>query len=235
MNFTSTGLSKIVWLLIPMAIVAWFAEWRKNQQLHAELTALGMPSQQGAALRAENRRLLQAQPTPADWEALQQASSEPATAAVVTSENSTGSPTTVSSWRNAGRGTPAAALETGLWAAANGEIGQLAGMLWFNRASNAKAEALWASLPPAARAGHPSPEALIALLMAKDLPLGALQLLGETGRGPDHTVVRARLQGNDGLTRDHNFTLRRGPGGWDVMVSESAIERYRALLRAPSP
>ena len=43
-------------------------------------------------------------------------------------------------WKNVGRATPAAAVETALWAAAGGELNTLAGMMYLNTEGRAKVE-----------------------------------------------------------------------------------------------
>jgi hypothetical protein len=65
-------------------------------------------------------------------------------------------------WRNAGGATAAAALETVLWAAAGGEVEEFAKRIRFDAAARTAALALLQSLPPAERARHASPEALMA-------------------------------------------------------------------------
>jgi hypothetical protein len=81
------------------------------------------------------------------------------------------------SWQNRGQATPAAAIETALWAAAGGDLAALQNLLLLDDALRVKADALRARLPAASRATYASAEHLISAFATKSLPLGDAQLV----------------------------------------------------------
>lgn len=136
-----------------------------------------------------------------------------------------------SEWKNAGRGTPTAAVETVLWAAVGGDIDVLADAISLDAGARAKAEMLLAGLPPAARAHYASPEKLVALFTAKDVPVGAsMRVVARPSAPADDAKVTLVLQGET-ATRAIELTLRQRDGNWRLVVPESAVEKYGEALK----
>jgi hypothetical protein len=142
-----------------------------------------------------------------------------------------------SEWKNAGRATPVAATETFLWAAAGGDIDILAAMLNLPPATRSKADAILAQLAPELREQYGTPERLIALLTARDVPLGKAGILNEpseTAEGVSAVVLK--VQTPEGLSRTFPLVMRRGNDGWQVYVPSQVVENYGAkLLGQPLP
>lgn len=136
-----------------------------------------------------------------------------------------------SAWQNAGRATPKAALETALWAAVGGDIDVLAATISLEGGARARAEAILADLPAAERARYASPEQLVALFTARDVPVGAsMRLLPRAGSREGEAGITLVLQGET-ATRSLELTLRQRDGAWQLVVPESAVEKYGAMLK----
>lgn len=136
-------------------------------------------------------------------------------------------------WQNAGRATPEAALETGLWASVNGDIDTLTGLLLFDAEARNEAAALFAGLPAALQQEFVSPERLVAVLAAKDVPLGSATILNHYTVAKD-TKALVQIFDADNKHRMALLSLRPDEGGWRFVVPANAVKRYAAWLRAPA-
>lgn len=135
-------------------------------------------------------------------------------------------------WRNRGRATASAALETAMWAAAGGDVATLAEMLEFEPAARTKAAALLAGLPDTIRAQCSTPEQLVALLGANDVPLGEALISGSETGEESETVRRVQVSEGEGRIKRATIRLRREGDLWRLVVPERAIDRYAAILKA---
>jgi hypothetical protein len=135
-------------------------------------------------------------------------------------------------WRNAGAATPDAAFETALWAAAGGDIEALAAMLALDAAARTKTDELLARLPAQLRNELGTPERLIALLTAKDVPLGSARITG-TFPLPSETKLVTQLIDADGQEKSAMFSLQAEGGRWRLIVPTDVVEKYGAWLHAP--
>ena len=133
-------------------------------------------------------------------------------------------------WTNAGRATPAAALETTLWAAAGGDVDVLASGLVFDAQARAKAEAIFAGLPDGVRARYGSPERLIAMLTARDVPLEGAHIIDTKARKGNLAGLGAQLLDASGTTRMVFLVLRQDGPEWKLVVPTSAVEKYARML-----
>ena len=136
-------------------------------------------------------------------------------------------------WQNAGRATPEATLETGLWASVNGDIDTLTGLLLFDPEARNEAGALFARLPAALQQEFVSPERLVAVLAAKDVPLGSAAILNQYPAEKE-TKVAVQIFDADNKHRMALLSLRPDEGGWRFVVPANAVKRYAAWLRAPA-
>jgi hypothetical protein len=137
------------------------------------------------------------------------------------------------SWRNAGRSTPEAVLETTLWAAAGGDVETLTGCLWLDPSARERAEALFAGLPEQARREFGTPERLLASMTVADILLGNARILGEYPEA-DGTELVVRLENVSGRSRNVLLTLRRHGSDWSLAMPGAIVERYAAKLRRPA-
>jgi len=135
-------------------------------------------------------------------------------------------------WQNLGAATPAAAFETTLWASAGGDIDALAGLLALDPEARTEAAALFAQLPANLRQEFGSPERLVAVLTAKDVPLGSATILGQYP-SPTDTKVSALIFDAEGNQKISLFSLRLEGDRWQLVVPGNAVKRYAAWLQAP--
>lgn len=136
-------------------------------------------------------------------------------------------------WQNAGRATPEATLETGLWASVNGDIDTLSSLLLFDAEARNEAAALFARLPATLQQEFVSPERLVAVLAAKDVPLGSAAILNQYSVG-NETKVTTQIFDTDGNHKMAVLSLRSDEAGWRFVVPANAVKRYASWLRAPA-
>ena len=141
-------------------------------------------------------------------------------------------PLPASAWKNAGSATPAAALETVLWAAAGGEVEALARLLRFDAGVQARLDALFVGLPESVRTEYSTPERLVAALTARDVPLGKAKLFDTKAElNGDRRVVVQLYEPEGKAPRGVLFSLRPEGGTWGLVVPASAVEKYAAMLK----
>ena len=138
-----------------------------------------------------------------------------------------------SAWKNSGRSTPTTAIETLLMAADGGDVDTLAASILLDDEAREKAQAILDRLPEAARATYGTPEKLIALLMARDADIRAMQVLSENQANND-ALVNVRLQKGDGKTKDEGYSFRRDGDGWRMVIPGKAVEKYGKKLSEPA-
>ena len=134
-------------------------------------------------------------------------------------------------WRNAGRDTPAATVETMLWAAAGGDVEHIGDTLALTTEAREKANALLASLPADIREGYANAENFIAMLTAKQAPMGSAAVVAEVPY-PEGTILVTNFKDFYGNAHVVALALRTDGNGWRIDVPPSAIERYASVIRA---
>jgi hypothetical protein len=136
-------------------------------------------------------------------------------------------------FRNVGRDTPRAAFQTLVWAAMKGDEQALAGALTMPDSARQKADALLARLPDDARKRYPNAESLAAIAVAGEmLKGGAIELPGHTLTDVTNAIVQIRTQGG---AKEVKLPMRLGPGGWQFVVPERAIDAIARRLVEGSP
>jgi hypothetical protein len=257
-------------LLLPAALPAlalvaglWIHERSVTRALDAELSAARAQHRELVALESERNRLRALLPGADELASLRASLSErdrlagELAARETISKSSTlplGTSKPWRSWETHGSSTPGAALETALWAAAGGDTQAFATLIELDPSAREKAARLLAQLPPDTRRTYASPEALVASVSMKNIPLGDAQLtwLHETDadhanlalllRDPDRTSSPAIAsppgpddkpppQLPDAQTNKLTFlSLHRTESGWRLTVPESAIDRIAREL-----
>lgn len=136
-------------------------------------------------------------------------------------------------WRNAGRATPAAALETVLWAAAGGDVDTFAASLWFAD-SNARQQAqrLFDELPSDAKQRYRRPEGLIAALTIPEVPIGTAERIhwGES-TSPNFAYASLRLASEKGTGKNVVLLFLSQADGWRVVATPPVIARVATWLK----
>lgn len=135
-------------------------------------------------------------------------------------------------WKNVGEATPDAAFETALWAGVGGDVEKLASLLSFDAEAQTNAEAIFANLPASMQQELATPQRLIALLVAKDVPLGSARIWAQYGT-PTDAKITAQLLDAEGKSKSVQLSLRSEADKWRFVVSGKIVERYAARLQAP--
>ncbi len=135
-------------------------------------------------------------------------------------------------WKNAGRDSPEAAVESFMWASDSGDLEMLANTILLDAAAREKAAAILARIPDSARASYNTPEKLVALLLARDTDARAMQVLGANTAGDD-ALVSLRLQKDDGKTKDEGYQFKRTADGWRLIVPGKAVDKMGKKLTDP--
>jgi hypothetical protein len=128
--------------------------------------------------------------------------------------------------------TPDAAFETVLWAAAGGEFENVADLLAFDANTRSRSAAVFAELPESIRNELGTPERLIALLVADDVPLGRATVVAQIPT-PTDTKVIAQIFDTDGTQKLAQFSLRADGNSWRLVVPEKVVQRYAARFQSP--
>jgi len=144
-------------------------------------------------------------------------------------------PLPAAAWRNAGQGTPAAAFETALWAAAGGDVEKLAAVLELDEATRETAAGIFDGLPRALQREVGTPDQLVALLTARAVPLGQAWILGQFDERPQEAEVLARLTDTEGNKRELFLLLRAHEGSWRLVVPPQAMAKYTSFLQGKAP
>jgi len=203
-------------------------------------------------LRTTHDRLSAARPSDTELEALRQADAEAqrlraeaaelrARAAAVTPAPKPAAPPPkppaipVAASTDAGRATPAAALESVLWSSAHGEVEALATLLAFEPGTQVKIDEALASLPEEERSRYGSSADVFATLVAARMPpdLAQTEVL-ETTPGAGVTAVRLRLRRTDGNAREATFRFKQDTDGWRLIVPTRVVNDYLRMLTGQS-
>ena len=247
-------------VVIAVAAAVWFEARSSARQLQARLDSLHEQRRELLALESERARLrgsiARLDATAAEHEP---ALKTPVVAKPVPAPVpfALGEWTPCAAWSNSGQATPRAALETALWAAAGGDGMAMQSLLEIDPVVQSKAEKLLDQLPPASRSSYVTPEALIANVTMKNIPLTEAQISWYHESDPDHAVVGvlfanaepspeavvkipAGKQDNSPPSLSDNRTskiallaMHRSSSGWRLVVPVSAIDRIAAEIGAP--
>jgi hypothetical protein len=111
-----------------------------------------------------------------------------------------------------------------LWAAAGGDLAALKETLEFDETSRAKGATILAGLPESSRRQYASPDDLLALVLAGNIPLESAQFVARQQISGDEYTEYVRLKDPAGVTRQVHLTLRRSPDGWKLRVPPAAVD-----------
>jgi hypothetical protein len=134
-------------------------------------------------------------------------------------------------WRDSGQATPAAAINSVLWAAVNGEVKRLASLITLDAQARGIAQELFSNLPAETRAEYESVDVVIATMISGRMPPHYRNaVVVEQKEEVNGTVdVSFNLQG--GPPRDATFTFKRdGAGGWRLLVPASVVAGFQKSL-----
>ncbi len=251
-----TGLARGVgWILVIAVPLAGLLGWQQREAalLRAAITSRRERLHERDGLASENRRLAAAQPSDAEmegWvsrlkqaeqlraqlaalrgreEAAAKASRVAQPAAEVRSGPSLAHGLVAADhWQNVGQATPDAAFETALWAAATGDLDALTGVLGFDASTREEAAALFERLPPAMQSEIATPERMMAVLTAMDVPLGRAMIVRQEGVERDGINLTAQLTDAGGRATTARFSMKADAGRWQLQVPASVVRKYAA-------
>ncbi len=161
------------------------------------------------------------------------AKDEAAAEALQSNRAPTKGPMLVDNCRDVGRGSPAAALQTLVWASVKGDDEAVAGMIVLDGKARGLVAALLATLPPEAREKYPTPEKMAALVLADMLlNVSTIQVVAQSPLDSQRVVVTV---GNlSGKTID--LVMAAGPDGWQVVTADRKIfEQFKAKIVGAGP
>lgn len=132
-------------------------------------------------------------------------------------------------WKNAGQSTPAAAVETMLFAAVAGDVDLFTNGLTLDEAAKAKADRIFAQLTPDEQAKYGSPEKLTGLLIAHELGgVAAMQFVSAQERA-SVTAVTVRILLKDGAYVEKEFPFRQTADGWRLVVPAKKVDEHKLV------
>ena len=129
--------------------------------------------------------------------------------------------------------TPDAALETVFSAIMHGETAKIESGILVTEGAEVQLKEAFESIPEAARAAFPTPEALFASVTAAMVPLDTridLELGERLQMSPDYAILSPLMSYEFGSWRP-KLEFRRIDGRWRLVVSEEVAARYAAIVR----
>lgn len=210
--------------------VIWGIERHTAEQLHTELDEGQQSNAAVARLQQENaklrRRLVAGSDTKADRTGLGQvervAELEPP------NESTEGAlrPGTwapASAWKNRGRESPEAAIETILWAASGGDTDFLKKALVLPNDTETKVDGLLSKVPQLGAGAGDSAKDFVALVVAGGLPMDSAEIVAKQPNQDDTIIEYVRFKDSDGRTRQAFLSMENTSDGWKLTVPASAV------------
>jgi hypothetical protein len=137
-------------------------------------------------------------------------------------------------WRNAGNGTPEAALETVLWSSAGGDVDRLAANLRMSDRGRAAIENAFSALSAEERAKYGTPERLLAALTSAEVPLATVRVHSWDYRNSEQTQKSVTLEEYTGADpKIVSLLFQRESTGWTLRVPDDVVTRYVAQFKHP--
>jgi hypothetical protein len=140
----------------------------------------------------------------------------------------------VSNYRNEGRSTPQATLQTLAWACDQGDAGLMEKLLVFDDIALKKTEAYFVSLPPEARPPVTSYEAVAAAVYISDgmqHPYPVAEVLQHARFEPvNASRFVLRLPGGNG----DGYEFQQTAEGWKVAITEAVVDEYIRQNQPPA-
>jgi len=222
------GFQGIVLVCSAVLGICWAVEKHTTAQLEQQLGTTNDRAGEIVRLRREHDRLLGLQAADMDPRSVRDRVSGIGLVAESHANDGAvslrpGTWTPASAWRCQGRATPEAAVETMLWAAAGGDLATLKDTLVLAPDAQSKAVDLLASLPAASGQPLASPEDLMALLVAGNVPLDSAQVVAKQTNQDGNVIEYVRLKDSEGRTRQVYLTLQKVSDMWKLTVPASAL------------
>jgi RNA polymerase sigma factor (sigma-70 family) len=235
----------IVSAIVMAGLATVAVEGRANLKLRAEMEALRCSSQVIARLRSENQsanltlQKLESNNPEADEVARLQRRIAVLKARPDGVTDVLMKP--AAEWRNAGRATPAEAMETGLWAAKAGDLDAFAGGYVYSDNTKARMKACFEELSDSAQARYRTPERFfheLEMAMIQQAMPEAFQVLEEKREfdKPEGTVVlEIWFRGPAGDERLTTARFQRDHAGWFGVGNDYSDEQWARKIAKIDP
>ncbi len=130
------------------------------------------------------------------------------------------------------RVSPEATLQSVIQSVTDGEADELAGVIDFDAAAQAEADAFFASLPEDVRTQFDSSARLVAHVMTAKTPrdIASTRVTKLDEAAADRATLHVQLTRTNGTDRSATFVFHRTADGWRLRVPAKVIEGYRALV-----
>jgi len=129
------------------------------------------------------------------------------------------------SWKNAGVNTPAEAYETMLWAKNYGQVQTFVKTFVLDDLGQAKADALYATIPESLRAKYASPEEMMAGLLINTTAVAGMRVVDQSSEDTEDTKLNVQYQYSDGRVREDTVDLHRYPDGWRQIIAAGIVDK----------
>jgi RNA polymerase sigma factor (sigma-70 family) len=139
--------------------------------------------------------------------------------------------------RSAGRATPIATFQTGMWSAHQVDVDRLVEIFDFDPADRAKLAEFYSRLPAESQAEYRTPERVFAAIAASKLAenLVGSGLVSEKYDKYDEVTLTMRMKSIDGSETDDTFQLRQKADGWHMVVPTKVVDRYTRAIFKDTP
>jgi hypothetical protein len=136
-----------------------------------------------------------------------------------------------SDWANRGTATPAAAVETWLWADVNNRPDVWLSAVRFSGVARRKIAAVYQNVPESERLKFPSPEAMFASMSMASHPYSwtGMRVLPPEMQTPESAVVAYEHQWSDGRFRINRIQFHLFSDGWKMPYPDESVD---AVLRS---
>jgi hypothetical protein len=139
----------------------------------------------------------------------------------------------VDGWKNAGRASVGAAIQSQFWAIARGDVEYLQRSIVFDEPARRSLENLSEQVPASVRTQYPTPEALAAFLLTSRPALKgyALSLENVTSADDVSVHVMTLLPGADRFTGERQDFRRGVDGQWSRAIGPREISYWRDMVK----
>jgi hypothetical protein len=136
------------------------------------------------------------------------------------------------SWTNVGVATPAAALQTLNWAAANMDTNAFLSAVSWDPQARARAEELFATLPDAVRQRYGSIDGVILdWMLSHATPVASFRVMSQTEQGPDDVSLIEQHQYTDDRVRENTVQFHRDEtGAWRQVLPQQMMPKLEIVL-----
>lgn len=230
--------------VILSSVLAIAAQRRARAALQNEAAELRRDTAALAHIREDNRRLVAeaarvaATPVAAPAATAETAPAPTAPATAAENRDPTQGMVAAEHLQSVGHATPAAAFQTMVWAALNGQNETLNACFSMSDAARAKLAGVLARLDQKTREKFTVPESIPAMLLAEEMLKKVLRLhiTGIDTASEDAATAHTKITTRVGRINSQSFPMRRVNGRWTVALDDQMVDSMiRSLSRKEQP